>query len=237
MFASGLSLTAKTLARRTSRRAALATASAGAALLGARVSAQEATPVTNAPGQVGVAEIGTNALEYVGTIEQRGLEFSLVAYVTHLAGVDRAALFTGTDPFARSESDAAITMVGSATATARSILQNLFIINAEGTVDFYAGTGGNSFDDPGSFSSGSLIGSGSVQIQNIINVQAPQQGIAQGVGDLVLNTAESFTLGGQSGVFAPGTRLRLSFTGQGMLNDPETLEATILIAGNGVPFS
>jgi hypothetical protein len=230
MLATGLSLTAKTLARRSSRRAALAAASAGAALFGARAAAQEATPVTN-------AGMGSNALEFVGTIQQRGLEFSLLAYVTHIADVDRTVLFGGADPFARSEGTAAITMVGNAMATSRSILQNIFVINAEGTVDFYLGDGGNSFDDPDTFSSGALVANSSVQIQNIINVQAPQQGIAQGVGDLVLNTVESMPLIGSLSSFAPGIRLRLSFTGQGTLHVPETLEATILVAGNGVALA
>jgi hypothetical protein len=51
----------------------------------------------------------------------------------------------------------------------------------------------------------------------------------------VVESAGSFPLANQTLVIGePGLRYRLSLTGQGALRYPETLEATILVVGNGV---
>jgi hypothetical protein len=200
--------------------------------------AQESTQLTGEQEQLALPLPGTSAFEFVGRIHQLGMDFALNGYVTQMAGLSAEALFSGYDPLARSEADARITLVGSATGSARSILENLFVINAGGTIDFYAGSAGASFDDPDSFAAGTIVASASGQVQDIINVQAPQQGIATGYGDISLDTTDPFEIDGQSHVIArTGARFRLSFTGQGALLDPETLEAVILIAGNGVLIS
>lgn len=218
-------------ARLFSRRATLATVPI-AALSARGVLAQESTPVPDDDRRIGVNTRGATAFEFVGKIEQRGLEFSLLGYVTHIARLSSGSLFVGDDPFARSEADARVTLVATASGTARSILENLFVVNASGAAQFFLIDGGASFDDPASFSTGIEIASASIRMQDVINVQAPQQGIATGVGDLTLETTSPFDLADASHVLGgSGERYRLSFTGQGLLRNPETLEATVLVAG------
>lgn len=223
------------LSARLSRRTALTGVSAAALASQARVGAQTGTPAADSATQVGIAPPGTNAFEFVGVVQQLGLDFSLTAYVTNLAGVDSALLFEEADPLARSEANARLLLSGTGTGTARSILDNLFVVNAEGAVTFSIGGPGASFADAASFEAGTPIASMSVSLQDVINVQALQQGLATGYGTFIIDSTNAFDLGGASTVLAaPGTRYRLSFTGQGTLQDPATLNAFILIAGNCV---
>ena len=227
MVSSRLSVLADALSARLTRRAALAGVPA-ALVPAARTGAQDGTPA-------GMPTPGSNAFEFVGVIQQLGLDFSLLGYVTHIAGIDSALLFDGADPLSRSESTARLLMVGNAAGVSRSILENIFVVNGEGTVDFYLGGPGASFGDASSFTSGTLVTSTTVRVQDVINVQAPQQGIATGNGTMAVATTEPFTLGESTqAIGAPGTTWRIEFTGQGTLRDPATLDAFVLVAGNGV---
>ena len=221
----------RTLSTRVSRRLALGGAAAGALAGTTRTVAQYGGSET----PVGVGEPGANAFEFVGVIQQAGLDFRLAGYVTTLAGVDSALLFDGADPLGRDETTARLALVGSAAGVARSILQNLFVVNAEGTVQFVLIEPGASFENPESFSNGTAVVTLPVALQDVINVQAPQTGIAIGFGVLEIDTTEPFQLNGESlAIGEPGLRYRVTLTGQGQLHNPETLEATILVAGNGV---
>lgn len=225
------SFLADALSAKLSRRAALGGVTAAALLPAPHATAQDST-------QAGLAVPGANAFEFVGVIQQLGLDFTLLGYVTYLAGIDRSLLFDGVDPLSRSEATARLLLAGSASGTARSILENIFVVNSEGSVDFYLGGPGASFGDPSAFTSGTLVASSSISVQDVINVQAPQQGIATGNGTMQIDSTEPFTLGESTQTIAsPGTSYRLWFTGQGTLRDPATLDAFILVAGNGVVAS
>ena len=220
----------RSLSLRTTRRLALA-GSVAAALAGtARTQAQyEATGT-----QVGLGDAGANAFEFVGVIQQVGLDFTLAGYVTNLAGIDNSLLFGSAGRLDHTEDTARLAITGTATVTARSILQNLFVLNVEGPVQFSLIEPGASFEQPASFS-GDTVATCAVAIQNVINVQAPQAGIANGSGALQLESTDPFTLAGQEVVIGePGLRYRITLTGQGQLSNPETPEATILVAGNGI---
>lgn len=231
MTVRGLPGLTRALSAKLSRRLAMGGAAASAVATATRVSAQYG----NADTRVGVGEPGANAFEFVGVIQQAGLDFHLAGYVTNLAGIDSALLFDGADPLGRSETTARLAIVGSAAGVARSILQNLFVVNAEGSVQFLLIEPGASFETAESFSRGTPVATAAVALQDVINVQAPQSGIAIGFGALALDTTESFALNGESLVIGePGLRYRVTLTGQGALHNPETLEATILVAGNGV---
>jgi hypothetical protein len=221
----------RALSIRVSRRLALGGVAIGALAGNMRTSAQYSDTET----PVGLGAPGANVFELVGVIQQLGLDFQLSGYVTTLAGVNSALLFDGADPLGRSEATARLAIVGSASGTARSILQNLFVVNAEGAVQFVLIEPGASFETAESFSVGTPVATLSVTIQNVINVQAPQTGIATGFGTLEIDSSEPFALNGESLVIGePGLRYRLTLTGQGILHNPETLEATILVAGNGI---
>jgi hypothetical protein len=222
----------RSLTIRTTRRLALG-GSAAAALTGitrASSVAQDEGPGT----QVGLGDPGGNAFEFVGVIQQVGLDFTLAGYVTNLAGIDNSLLFGNTGRLEHTEQTARLAIAGTAAVVARSILQNIFVLNVEGAIQFSLLEPGASFEQPESFS-GETVATCAVAIQNVINVQAPQAGIATGAGTLEVESTDPFTLAGQELVIGePGLRYRITLTGQGQLNDQETPEATILVAGNGV---
>jgi hypothetical protein len=220
---------------RVTRRTTLAASAGGIAILSGLTRSRAHAQYGGSETQVGLGAPGANAFEFVGAIQQQGLDFSLAGYVTNLAGVDPALLFDGADPLERSEATARLALVGSATGVARSILQNLFVVNGEGSVQFVLIEPGASFETPDSFTSGPPVATAAVELQDVINVQAPQTGMATGFGALEIDTTEPFQLNGESLVIGePGLRYRVTLTGQGQLHNPETLEATILVAGNGV---
>jgi hypothetical protein len=228
MASSRFSILVDALATRLSRRTALTGIPATALASRTTASAQTGSPA-------GMAVPGENAFEFVGVIQQLGVDFTFTGYVTHMAGIDSALLFDNADPLSRSEATARLLMSASATGTARSVLENIFVVNGAGTFGFYLGGPGASFADPATFAAGTPVASTSISVQDVVNVQSPQQGIVTGNGTMSVDATEAFALGDTSiTISAPGTRYRLWFTGQGTLRDPATLDAFLLIAGNGV---
>jgi hypothetical protein len=184
--------------------------------------------------EVAAAPAGRNNWEFVATVHQRGFEFQFYGFLTRVDGIDPSLLFTNTDPANRGPGDARLTMFGEVSATSRSILEPLFNVNGEGVFGIhYSESGGATFDDPASFQAGTLIASGPAIIQSVITVIAPQTGLATGYGDLMLETAETFSIGDVSFQFRTGEPLsRLGYTGQGTLLDPELPESMIAVVGH-----
>lgn len=90
------SFLADALSARLSRRAALAGVPAAALLPASGATAQDSTPA-------GLAMPAANAIEFVGVIQQLGLDFTLMGYVTHFDGIEPSLLFDGADPLSRSQ--------------------------------------------------------------------------------------------------------------------------------------
>lgn len=198
-----------------------------------------AAPVPDSTAQglrVGIPQSGERALEIVGRIQQDGPAFAEAGYVTHIHGVDDALLFTEGDPTLRSEKTARFTFVSSAQLTSRSVLGNIFVINATGKTDIYfSPTGGASFDNPASFTVGKHVATLEGGYQNILNVVAPNLGIATGVADLVQTFAEPFVLEGRPQVLGRrGLLQRCFYTGQGTRTDPAGPRATTVYGGHTV---
>ena len=207
------------LARPFARRVVLRGVGGGALALlgGARgwVAGQEAT-------EVGVAPEGGIAWEAIGRIDQNGVNFTAFGYLTYVAGLEEAQLhLPGGSPIARSEATARFTFFGNATLTARSVLENLFVVNAEGEQTFYVSElAGARFDRPESFFSGVPIATVDSRFQNTINTQAPDLGISTGYAEQVQTAAEPFSLDGISLQFGQtGARTRFHLTGQGTRTD------------------
>jgi len=223
------------LAHRISRRGALQRASAigtaiGALRFGHAAAAQ--TPVAGAE-EIGFAVPGESSLEFICRIDQNGADFNIYGYVTHIAGLDDADIFNNDDPANRTEADAKLTLFGPATLAARSILENIFAVTAIGQVRLYVNeTGGGRFDRPEAFFAGTQIGTAAVRIRSIVNVQAPQAGIAGGTGTFTITDAQPFTLGSELLVLGgPQNAQSFTFTGQGTLLDPAIPRSFILAAG------
>ena len=223
---------ARPFAHRLSRRSAVISMPTAALAFGSRAAAQD-----SADGQqVGVAPPGQSSFEFVGRVDQTGMDLGFSGYLTRLAGLDHSALFSGSDPLARSEADARILITGSAAGVSRSILNGVFVVNAEGTLRFLlADEPGASLASPESFAVGQEICALAIRVQSVITVYAPQMGLSTGYCDAVVDATTPFELDGQSYAFGEaGSSYRLSFNGLGQLIDPENLVSAISIAGNGI---
>lgn len=190
--------------------------------------------LTNAasPQVVGVAPATQNSIELVGKIDQAALSFTSYGYLTHVAGIPDNMMFT--DLINHSEATAHFTFVSSATLTARSILNTIFVLNATGTTTIYYNEKPQAdFKDPKSFAKGTLIASGTERWQNIVNVQAPDTAIATGIGEFTQTDANPFKLNGQDFVLgSPKQALRFSYMGEGKRTDKTAPNSTFDVAGN-----
>ncbi len=193
--------------------------------------AQSATPVA------GGVPPGQRLLEFVVKISQNGPEFTLRGYVTHIQGVDDAALCAGGSAASRSEATARFTIYGTArTVSLAEVEDRLYSVDATGILTFYLNDkGGADFDTNKGFDAGTVVATSAARFQNVITVMSAKQGLANGTGDLTVQSATPVTLGGATyPVGQPGTSWRLSFNGLGTLQRPLPPVATIFVAGSAV---
>lgn len=156
--------------------------------------------------------------------------------LTHITGLAPATIFTNGDPLDHDETHARFTLVSNATGIARSWHDTVFSMTVTGDLRiFYNKPGGSTFNDPGTFSHGKVIASGSVRLQNVIDATGPQEGIANGWGQISLAKTPLFKIDGKEYQFGNrGLYYRASFAGSGIFTDTEVPNSTITVAGNGV---
>jgi hypothetical protein len=189
------------------------------------------------PTQVGLPTPGQTMFQFVGRIDQVGPLSDDFGYVSELAGMDEADLYAGGDPLGRTEGTARFTYFSSARLQGRAVNGNLFITQGAATTTVYysEAPAGASFDDPASFKRGTPVAVFEGTWQDIVNVQAPNTGIATIVSDMSQTAATAFTLGGTEYRFgAQGATIRLGFSGEGTRTDPTTPRATILYGGDAI---
>lgn len=192
-------------------------------------------PAQAAPPQVGVGLADQNALEFIGRINQEGPSFTGYGYLTYVRDLNNTQLFT--NPANPSEATARFTFVATATMTSRAILTEVFVLNSLGTMTFYFDDSppGRDFSDPTSFTSGIPIATASMRYQDILLVQAPDKGLAQGVAEVTQLTATPFTLAGTSYTLGqPDLLYRFSTIGNGTRTDPDPNfpRSFVLMAGH-----
>ncbi len=208
----------------------LAAATAGSALAVANrldTLAQSAGPTVVAGG---AAE---HAFEFVVTVHQRAFEFELYGILTRVAGIEPSLLFTTSDPTGRDSATGRLTLAGTLTGTSRTILEQVFDVNAVGNIGFYYNeAGGAEPATPEAFQTGAQVATATARLQNVILVTAPQIGLANGSGDLEFTTSEPFTIAESTFQFRLGEpRLRISWFGGGSLLDPDAPESIVQVAG------
>jgi hypothetical protein len=237
MCAFRLGALAKALPLTVSRRRALSRLGAGIMVPPvAAASARGHLAAQDGITEVGRAPVGQHAFRLVGTIEQRGFDFSAYGFLMQVANLDPAQLFIDEDAFNRTAATARLTFRSTATATARAVHQPLFAVGATGMIEFFVNRdGGATFDEPESFGAGTVVASAALTVQNVVNVQQPQIGIVAGFADLLLEGSEPFALGESEYLFGgSGMAARMSLVGQGTLLDPELPEATMRFVGDAV---
>jgi len=192
-------------------------------------------PTKAAPLQVGVGAAGLNAFEFIGRINQNGLDFTGFGYLTYIRDLNNAEIYT--NPANPSEDTARFTYVATATLTSRAILTDVFVIDSQGTITFYLTQSppDRSFDNSASFANGTPIATASMRYQDILLVQSTNKGIATGVSEVTQLTAPAFTLNGQSYQFGQSNLLyRLSSIGNGTRTNVDPPISFVLLAGNAV---
>jgi hypothetical protein len=223
--------------RMTRRRATFGLAVGAAAL--AIVTAIGSMAGAAAATAVGEVAAGQTSFTYVGQISQDATLAVDVGYLTSVAGLDEATMFTGSDPLSRTEASARFTYFASAKLETRSVNGGVFVTSGTATTTLYLNdAGGATFDDPTSFKNGQVIATYESRWQDIVNVQAPNQGVATVTSDETQGSATPFTLAGtQYTIGHQGLTLRLAFTGEGTRTDPTAPKATILYGGGAVALA
>jgi hypothetical protein len=153
------------------------------------------------------AETRGSTLEFVGRATQNGFDISIVGYVTRVAGVPEADLFATSNPLARNENTARITLSASTTISQSFMVlpqsPTLFDVNSAGPLNFFFSDAGGarSFDIPSSFGSGTPVASYSVRFQDVVAALGgidPNRGVVDGSGELCQTSAAAFRIGGET---------------------------------------
>jgi hypothetical protein len=151
-----------------------------------------------------------------------------------VVGLDPDELFLNVTT--RSEATARFTASGVATVIGRSILGNVFSIDAEGQLAIYFQlSGGADFGQPASFASGHRIALYAVRFQCINTVIAPNHGLFKLTADLQQLQADDFSIAGRRRRFGrEHVRLRMQGQGSGIHDAPR---ASLVVASNFVVIS
>jgi hypothetical protein len=194
---------------------------------------RQSTAAAPANIEVGTA-LGLTATEFVGREDQNGANFIAYGYLTYVHGLTDTLLFSSTNPLLNNETTARLTYYATASLTARSVISSVFTVNSIGTVIYYFNqTPNGDFSNPNSFASGVPIVTGTVRYQDILNVQAPNLGIATGTGEFTQVGIAPFTVGGQTFQLGRvGIQERIFTTGEGTRTDPITPKSFVVQAGN-----
>ena len=190
-------------------------AAAGVALGAAGAVVAPELAAANATGGIAVSAKGTTAIEFLAQVQQDGDGLVAFGYLTEVAGLSAADLFTGTP----GEGTARLTAYATGkvgTRTANGAVHNL---DLSGVLTIYSLPGGGAgFGNPDSFRAGTPVAAYSLTIQDVLAVIAPNTGVPTLTGDL--RQTSSSSLGGGKGKFGQnGNKLRLLATGVPALNE------------------
>jgi hypothetical protein len=191
-------------------------------------------PATAAgPVEVGAAIGGVNAVEFVGRVEENGLNFVSYGYLTHISGLTDTLLFSSTLTDAN---NAHFTFYSTATLTSRFIISSVFTIDAVGqTVYYFHPASGADSSNPASFASGVPIVTATIRSQTINNVQAPNVGVDTNFAEFTQTGVSPFTLNGIAYQLGRvGILKRLFYTGENKRTDPITPKSFTVMVGNAV---
>jgi hypothetical protein len=215
-----------------SRRALLGGAGAvvGGAVLAAGTAALAPDVAAAAPEGVATGKPGSTVTEFVARIDQAGAHLIAYGYLTSVAGLRDAELFS--DLSNRTEGTALYTAFADGTLAGRSVDGSVHSLDVLGSLDVYhRAAAGASFADPSSFKTGTLVASYALELQDILTVIAPDTGLPTLTGDML----QTRTAAAQRWSHPFGQRdLRLRFfaTGIGNRSEPTAPQAHLSVAGN-----
>ncbi len=177
---------------------------------------------------------GQTLFEFLGRSNQDGPNVTHFGFLTHLFGLADDLLFA--DANVRTEETARFTFLASSALDSRHEHGGIITTSAPGELTLHLNqTPQGDFNDPDSFARGQAIAEFGTRYYNVLNVQAPNQGIATAAVELTLLRASSFALAGQRfRLGRPGLRAHLSATGQGTRTQPDPVRAFYLMGGSAV---
>jgi len=159
-------------------------------------------------GDASDQRLSQTSLEFVGRAEQAAASVTEFGYITHIAGVEDADLFSDPSPAARNEKTAHLSFFATTTIAQRftvlppPAVPSLIDVDSAGTIAFYFSETppARSFDTPASFASGTRVASHTVRLQDVIAALAgidPSRGVVDGNGELCQLSVTPFRLGGE----------------------------------------
>jgi hypothetical protein len=177
---------------------------------------------------------GQTAFEILGRSDQDGPHVTHYGYLTHIFGLTDELLFA--DANVRSEATARFTFLGVTTLDSRHQHENIITTSAPGELTLFLNQNpGADFNNPSSFAGGRAIASYSTRYYNVLNVQAPNQGITAASVELTQLNSSAFVLGNRRlRLGQPGLRARLTANGSGTRTQVDPVRAFFLVGGNVV---
>ncbi|MBV9328325.1 MAG: hypothetical protein JO352_31805, partial [Chloroflexi bacterium] len=129
-------------------------------------------------------------------------------YITHLAGVDDAELFSDANPAARNETTAHLSFFATTSVEQNFMVlpppnvPSLFDLDSSGTLTFYftETPPARSFATPTSFATGVAVASNTVRLQDVVAALVgvdPSRRVIDGDGELCQWSSTPFRLGGE----------------------------------------
>ena len=184
-------------------------------------------------GGIGLPALGGEAWRFVGRIDQTDLRFTSYGFLTHIDGIDDAALFTATGD--RSENTARLTVVFESQEAARSKLNNVTVIDVKGTATVYLNDRpARKFGDVATFTQGTAVATASITGQNILSIDTDNRdkGVAAATAEWQQITATRFQLAGKEYQLGrKGLTERLTVSGNGVRTDRVRQVSAIEVAG------
>jgi hypothetical protein len=188
-----------------------------------------------APRPVGVAPEARESIGVIGTILQDGPALTGFGWLTQVAGLSDADLFT--DPARRGAATARLRWHAEVRVATIDVLPALFLGSGTGRMRiFFAAEGGAQDGDPGSFATGRLVARYAGLFRNIQTVIAPDHAVTQVIGELSQRAAHRFVVRGRPRQLGRrGLLLRLDASGPATRTEP-TIPRSVRYVAGGITF-
>jgi hypothetical protein len=180
---------------------------------------------------VGSAPEARDAIDVIGTILQDGPTLTGFGWLTQVAGLFAADLFT--DPAHRSAATARLRWHAEVRVSAIDVLPNLFFGAGTGRLRiFFSPNGGAQVDQPASFATGRLVANYAGRFRNVQTVIAPDHAVTEIIGELSQRSARRFVVRGKTRQLGRvGLLQRLQASGWALRTEPTIPRSTRYIAG------
>ena len=185
--------------------------------------------------RVGVAPEGREAIGVIGTILQNAGQLTGFGYVTHVAGMTPADLFT--NPASRGAATARLRWHSEVTVSTLDVKPQLFFGTGAGRLRlFFSADGGAVEGQPDTFATGTLVARYTGTFRNVQIVYAPDHAVTEITGELVQRESRVFTIGPTARRLGRNRSMQLLVaSGPATRTEPTIPQSTRYVAG-GISF-